>query len=268
MGSQGSSRSRSGSSPLARGTQVQKFRERWLRRLIPARAGNTRAVAPGRAPGTAHPRSRGEHSELLWLLGQDCGSSPLARGTQSERGVGLIGWRLIPARAGNTRFSGLRDPARAAHPRSRGEHTLLILPKHGLPGSSPLARGTRSVLIWPMSWGRLIPARAGNTFPLHRNRLLTAAHPRSRGEHPSGSATYQICHGSSPLARGTPTGGGGNTPRPRRIPARAGNTVASVVCKSPWTAHPRSRGEHPLRNVTSTPGCGSSPLARGTPHQQ
>ena len=155
-----------------------------------------------------------------------------------------------------------------AHPRSRGEHTLLILPKHGLPGSSPLARGTRSVLIWPMSWGRLIPARAGNTFPLHRNRLLTAAHPRSRGEHPSGSATYQICHGSSPLARGTPTGGGGNTPRPRLIPARAGNTVASVVCKSPWTAHPRSRGEHPLRNVTSTPGCGSSPLARGTPHQQ
>ena len=124
MGSQGSSRSRSGSSPLARGTQVQKFRERWLRRLIPARAGNTRAVAPGRAPGTAHPRSRGEHSELLWLLGQDCGSSPLARGTRGACGASGTLSRLIPARAGNTAMFHVFMMGFPAHPRSRGEHRV------------------------------------------------------------------------------------------------------------------------------------------------
>ena len=40
--------------------------------------------------------------------------------------------------------------------------------------------------------------------------------------------------------------------------------MASVVCKSPWTAHPRSRGEHTVYFVSSPYKLGSSPLARGT----
>ena len=53
------------------------------------------------APMLAHPRSRGEHDgEDLWHL-LESGSSPLARGTCSDRLAGLEVVRLIPARAGN-----------------------------------------------------------------------------------------------------------------------------------------------------------------------
>ena len=71
--------------------------------------------------------------------------------------------------------------------------------------------------------------------------------------------------GSSPLARGTPA------PTPvwyvcsRLIPARAGNTSSlNGACALP-TAHPRSRGEHSLRENHAAIVPGSSPLARGTP---
>ena len=203
MGSQGSSRSRSGSSPLARGTQVQKFRERWLRRLIPARAGNTRAVAPGRAPGTAHPRSRGEHSELLWLLGQDCGSSPLARGTRGACGASGTLSRLIPARAGNTAMFHVFMMGFPAHPRSRGEHMSPRSKAAASSGSSPLARGTPLFSRQKLRRFRLIPARAGNTDLVVWLMVFQAAHPRSRGEHNRSGLSANILSGSSPLARGT-----------------------------------------------------------------
>ena len=154
---------RPGSSPLARGTLGALVVVGAGLRLIPARAGNTWSLRRERNSLAAHPRSRGEHCDVPRVHDGFSGSSPLARGTQSERGVGLIGWRLIPARAGNTRFSGLRDPARAAHPRSRGEHGWAAWLRLFLSGSSPLARGTRSCRYGSHQCLRLIPARAGNT---------------------------------------------------------------------------------------------------------
>ena len=49
----------------------------------------------------------------------------------------------------------------------------------------------------------LIPARAGNTYPVLPNRNYTGAHPRSRGEHSKISSWWTVSTGSSPLARGT-----------------------------------------------------------------
>ena len=71
----------SGSSPLARGTQVDT-RRGWIGDgLIPARAGNTVNGSQRPPRRGAHPRSRGEHQrgDLAGLLID--GSSPLARGT-------------------------------------------------------------------------------------------------------------------------------------------------------------------------------------------
>ena len=70
-----------GSSPLARGTRCALRRARVPGRLIPARAGNTGISSLVIWCFPAHPRSRGEHSELgiFWYPYQ--GSSPLARGT-------------------------------------------------------------------------------------------------------------------------------------------------------------------------------------------
>ena len=192
-----------GSSPLARGTQQLNVVRPGNHRLIPARAGNTTRASPSLVPSSAHPRSRGEHQLLDLCRSRNYGSSPLARGTLIALIGSVLVLRLIPARAGNT--PGLSPPRRqwSAHPRSRGEHVLLKSGSVFDSGSSPLARGTRHVGFRVGRDTRLIPARAGNTFHASQNEILSAAHPRSRGEHTSIGLMGAVPPGSSPLARGT-----------------------------------------------------------------
>ena len=152
-----------GSSPLARGTRSRRLVTGSSWRLIPARAGNTVFVPAGRNCNKAHPRSRGEHKEHDIKEHAHRGSSPLARGTRRACGSDRLRGRLIPARAGNTGTRRVLDLRSAAHPRSRGEHVNSLSLGHTHSGSSPLARGTRQFLQWWGCWGRLIPARAGNT---------------------------------------------------------------------------------------------------------
>ncbi len=71
------------------------------------------------------------------------GSSPLARGTLKPDLDKLTRAGLIPARAGNTVFVLSHWWVLRAHPRSRGEHHLQMLPAFYGEGSSPLARGTQ-----------------------------------------------------------------------------------------------------------------------------
>ena len=111
------------------------------------------------------------------------------------------------------------------HPRSRGEHVR----GHDVDGPAP----------------RFIPARAGNTSGI---RIVPS-----------------LFIGSSPLARGTPVGGGGEGVGDRFIPARAGNTTWPQCWSPRATVHPRSRGEHKVWKAVGSRYLGSSPLARGTP---
>ena len=152
-----------GSSPLARGTQLERIFDENPSRLIPARAGNTKVLHRAIAAFTAHPRSRGEHSGKLLNSRVFCGSSPLARGTRIGITQSRRHSRLIPARAGNTLPPPARGLAPAAHPRSRGEHLPISTEWIDIFGSSPLARGTRLARRDAPRDRRLIPARAGNT---------------------------------------------------------------------------------------------------------
>ena len=131
-----------GSSPLARGTLGKQQLRDYGRRLIPARAGNTRSVVQRRCTAAAHPRSRGEH--IAWVRASPArrGSSPLARGTRYRASLRYRPHRLIPARAGNTAIFRLDVRSVSAHPRSRGEHRSWRRFVPWLFGSSPLARGT------------------------------------------------------------------------------------------------------------------------------
>ena len=157
-------RFRPGSSPLARGTPVNSPAFYAVKRLIPARAGNTHRYPAPSDSCPAHPRSRGEHGILRLRRLLVCGSSPLARGTRRFLCPATSYGRLIPARAGNT-FSSRSSFSRvSAHPRSRGEHVLDFTAKVFGLGSSPLARGTLRGLPRRRAFRRLIPARAGNTF--------------------------------------------------------------------------------------------------------
>ena len=213
-----------GSSPLARGTLVIDVCRPMDERLIPARAGNTQKVT-GRAHTTpAHPRSRGEHIDMLALFLLLCGSSPLARGTPSARPAAHTYPRLIPARAGNTSGISSAPSSPQAHPRSRGEHCEALRLSPSAIGSSPLARGTRNQRVGLAVPARLIPARAGNTPQSAAQYQASVAHPRSRGEHTAPMNVWDGFRGSSPLARGTRHKKHHSFIAERLIPARAGNT--------------------------------------------
>ena len=174
-----------GSSPLARGTLEHRPHIKAAPGLIPARAGNTSFPNDGAGIPWAHPRSRGEHEPCLCTQGSRRGSSPLARGTRSRPATPTSKSGLIPARAGNTWCWYTEAPVTGAHPRSRGEHVVLVHGGSGDWGSSPLARGTPLIPAHQAAAVGLIPARAGNT----------------------GASTAALCastiSGSSPLARGT-----------------------------------------------------------------
>ena len=212
--------------------------------LIPARAGNT--LEQKRVPATrgAHPRSRGEHDRLRHGCRRHGGSSPLARGTLSDDARFTAPVGLIPARAGNTRERLLSLWLSRAHPRSRGEHSVVCKSPWTSKGSSPLARGTRCRTTASALHLGLIPARAGNTVGSSKERVEVRAHPRSRGEHLVEAHNTALESGSSPLARGTLTPWEKKTAVMGLIPARAGNTWGPCSIFSNLGAHPRSRGEH------------------------
>ena len=132
-------------------------------------------------------------------------------------------------------------------------------------GLSPLARGTRCIVIERSPRPRFIPAGAGNTVDAFTSPENEPVYPRWRGEHRHWQPHTPAYTGLSPLARGT-------HPHFRRyesvfrfIPAGAGNTPRAHIFKFSESVYPRWRGEH-FRDIRYREReIGLSPLARGTP---
>ena len=132
---------------------------------------------------------------------------------------------LIPAHAGSTEGAGASAAWHTAHPRSRGEHKEegdMLTKKFG---SSPLTRGAPVGELIPRRYVGLIPAHAGSTATSAMRINRWTAHPRSRGEHDSGTSVRGERAGSSPLTRGAPVYHSTGDPQPRLIPAHAGSTA-------------------------------------------
>ena len=176
------------------------------------------------------------------------GSSPLARGPLSALWLTSITNGLIPARAGTTTVFDIYSQNDRAHPRSRGDHNTGAGGVKAPGGSSPLARGPPPNPSQGRTFPGLIPARAGTTFINNIHLRVLRAHPRSRGDHRLLSGIWDWREGSSPLARGpliktvTDIIGSG------LIPARAGTTFTCTIPGVPGRAHPRSRGDHRVRD--------------------
>ena len=135
---------------------------------------------------TVHPRLRGE----------------LSFGPCTDSSVR----RFIPACAGNSRCR-LRQPmCRAVHPRLRGELSVQTVKQH--------------------EDTRFIPACAGNSNKFREQAKTAAVHPRLRGELRATEVCGEASSGSSPLARGTRSGGPRSFSGRRFIPACAGNSFA------------------------------------------
>ena len=191
-----------GSSPLARGLPLSFAGKSTDDRIIPARAGFTIGLAGASLFLPDHPRSRGVYALKASEEAMASGSSPLARGLRLPGHLEAHTLRIIPARAGFTCSPwspgvGCRD-----HPRSRGVYRASRRVDDAHWGSSPLARGLRSCGGDVGDDRRIIPARAGFTWPCSPPVSGCRDHPRSRGVYsPAGSTTRKRL-GSSPLARG------------------------------------------------------------------
>ena len=213
-----------GSSPLTRGKRVRGLRKAIQARLIPAHAGKTPVHGHLQARQWAHPRSRGENTFKNSVASHRLGSSPLTRGKPLMVFISVF--------------------LSVAHPRSRGEN---------LPGPRHCPAGWRLI---PAHAGktphdgaltrrrRLIPAHAGKTLDNMFLAIVSAAHPRSRGENSTGDMESEAALGSSPLTRGKLLSQIAAWLPTRLIPAHAGKTSRVWSQSSGRGAHPRSRGEN------------------------
>ncbi len=132
-----------GPPPPARGTLLLPPGAGGEGRTTPACAGNTYLNGTQEGTTADHPRLRGEHAAVTMYSRHVRGPPPPARGTQFQVAAQGRGHRTTPACAGNTRRCRTAGPARADHPRLRGEHAPhsgAVDAPHGPP---PPARGTR-----------------------------------------------------------------------------------------------------------------------------
>ena len=233
-----------GSSPQARGTPYNSETRLRLHRFIPAGAGNTVLGTRNRIEPSVHPRRRGEHRSRSAVATTSGGSSPQARGTQSDADIRSDSSRFIPAGAGNTTPSAPHRNSLPVHPRRRGEHCGRSPVQLRPNGSSPQARGTHTPGRLHTPGQRFIPAGAGNTPVSVSVPSAAPVHPRRRGEHSYAAERLSTT--------------------PRFIPAGAGNTSARVNIVPTETVHPRRRGEHLAVCSLWMYVIGSSPQARGT----
>ena len=91
---------------------------------------------------------------------------------------------------------------------------------------------------------RIIPARAGQTWPCTRARTSRPDHPRACGANSPGTQLSTVVAGSSPRVRGKRLGCRAGGCHRRIIPARAGQTIPSkLFLISVVGSSPRVRGK-------------------------
>ena len=111
---------RRGSSPRMRGKPHQRVMPPAGRRIIPAHAGQTRALARPDQRRTDHPRACGANSSGAFSMIRLIGSSPRMRGKRvGSVPVGILA-RIIPAHAGQTQSHQRNGKEDADHPRACG----------------------------------------------------------------------------------------------------------------------------------------------------
>ena len=203
---------------------------------------------------------RGHHDERGHdgIIPAYAGNTPHAIGSAGSLGG------IIPAYAGNTCSTSSNASVTRDHPRVCGEHRWLRAVPSAPAGSSPRMRGTqaRSTLTARPPW--IIPAYAGNTYPLAGIRSYTWDHPRVCGEHLHRCQTTNRWEGSSPRMRGTPSFQPVGIEYKGIIPAYAGNTSPPLSDVPSDGDHPRVCGEHFSTTMGRERLQGSSPRMRGT----
>ena len=111
-----------GSPPHTRGTPGLEICPQVLWRITPAYAGNTSLISYNTSMIQDHPRIRGEHCSLNFIIFSIIGSPPHTRRTLFTSSSLIASIRITPAYAGNTHDMATRVRRVGDHPRIRGEH--------------------------------------------------------------------------------------------------------------------------------------------------
>ena len=232
-------------------------------RIIPARAGQT-AAAPGHCPVAAdHPRACGANGCPLLSLPTVHGSSPRVRGKPDAGHPDRWRFRIIPARAGQTAYNSRPLSFWADHPRACGANQRPPDLTGGVTGSSPRVRGKLDDGLIAHLGGRIIPARAGQTYGYRDAIRQYPDHPRACGANAPQLLVDTVQAGSSPRVRGKLFFTIGSLSACRIIPARAGQTYGYRDAIRQCPDHPRACGANDTAGITSIDIHGSSPRVRG-----
>ena len=149
-----------------------------------------------------HPLLRGADVGLLNSGRILCDSSPLARGRLNNQVSNPSPLRFIPSCEGQTRKGHFPVVKSAIHPLLRGADSFNLVNWVLSLDSSPLARGRRNPLIYPIFSRRFIPSCEGQTDYFLRAGLRAPIHPLLRGADRVTQRVHLSRPDSSPLARG------------------------------------------------------------------
>ena len=152
-----------GSSPRVRGKPLAPAGHMAFARIIPARAGQTFQRSKTWQPTPDHPRACGANPFSGLAVALIAGSSPRVRGKPRFGRAESVVLRIIPARAGQTRFLKPDTVMMSDHPRACGANSLFVFLFFLLFGSSPRVRGKLGIGDIRRRQRRIIPARAGQT---------------------------------------------------------------------------------------------------------
>ena len=172
------------------------------RRIIPAHAGQTRALARPDQRRTDHPRACGANLIVFGVVHTHLGSSPRMRGKRRFSRSTRRDGRIIPAHAGQTVCGACSTSVATDHPRACGANFSTTVLSCVLFGSSPRMRGKP---WWPGGiprHPRIIPAHAGQTHGGVIVAVPSTDHPRACGANPNTVIPVTATAGSSPRMRG------------------------------------------------------------------
>ena len=217
-------RHNAGSSPRVRGKLRPLPRVRGGVRIIPARAGQTARCCWITTCSPDHPRACGANMDLTIANAYRPGSSPRVRGKRETGREKTRRNRIIPARAGQTRWCPPWRSLYPDHPRACGANGWLPIEDRYNTGSSPRVRGKREALHEHPARFRIIPARAGHTGLVSSSSVWRTDHPRACGANSGVFTLSANISGSSPRVRGKRVELWLFRIHRRIIPARAGQT--------------------------------------------
>ena len=252
-----------GSSPRMRGKRVRVLLELGVNRIIPAHAGQTIAPRYQQTMCPDHPRACGANRQKKLPTPRQNGSSPRMRGKRRLLFVFHCFLRIIPAHAGQTRFSPRAAGHTSDHPRACGANGVDALWDKLKDGSSPRMRGKPVRCVVDIVVLRIIPAHAGQTPCDERERRSRTDHPRACGANNDFPSNDSDPEGSSPRMRGKHRSFSFVTLNLRIIPAHAGQTTLAWNHPNTTSDHPRACGANDVLRAGGRQLPGSSPRMRG-----